>query len=377
MPQERLTGLALLHIHYNKNNIEPFKIRGKNFDPNLPANYAKLLLGWKKRQSSESSLSEPKPIHDIAISQIPKEFDARKKWNYCKSLNEIRDQGGCGSCWAVAAASAFTDRLCIATKGKFNGHLSAHELLSCCTSCGDGCQGGYSDNAWNYLKTHGIVTGGDYNSRQGCQPYPIEPCEHHVQGPRPVCPPLELIVTPPCVTTCTNNYYVKPYHTDHYKVESTYKISREVTDIQKEILKHGPVESGFNVLPDFLAYKSGVYQPTPGLLPIGGHAVKVIGWGIEKNLPYWLVQNSWNYDWGDNGLFKIIRGNDTLGFETGIVAGIPSCNVTGEASYSRFINAPKLQTDTLGIRVACAQALLPESNAKCRCCEAVETLGMY
>jgi hypothetical protein len=25
---------------------------------------------------------------------------------------------------------------------------------------------------------------------------------------------------------------------------------------------------------------------------------------VEAGTPYWLVANSWNYDWGDNGTFK-------------------------------------------------------------------------
>lgn len=49
----------------------------------------------------------------------------------------------------------------------------------------------------------------------------------------------------------------------------------------------------------------------------------MIGWGEENEVPYWLVQNSWNVDWGDNGMFKILRGNNTCGFESNVVAGIP------------------------------------------------------
>lgn len=56
---------------------------------------------------------------------------------------------------------------------------------------------------------------------------------------------------------------------------------------------------------------------------IGLHAVKVIGWGTENNVPYWLVQNSWNEYWGDKGYFKIIRGNNECGFESRMFGGYP------------------------------------------------------
>ena len=35
---------------------------------------------------------------------------------------------------------------------------------------------------------------------------------------------------------------------------------------------------------------------------LGGHAVKMIGWGEENGTPYWLIANSWNSDWGDHGM---------------------------------------------------------------------------
>jgi len=32
------------------------------------------------------------------------------------------------------------------------------------------------------------------------------------------------------------------------------------------------------------------------------HAAKVLGWGVDNDIPYWLVANSWNTDWGENGI---------------------------------------------------------------------------
>ena len=32
---------------------------------------------------------------------------------------------------------------------------------------------------------------------------------------------------------------------------------------------------------------------------LGGHAIKIIGFGEEGGTKYWLVANSWNDEWGD------------------------------------------------------------------------------
>ena len=41
----------------------------------------------------------------------------------------------------------------------------------------------------------------------------------------------------------------------------------------------------------------------------GGHPLSLSL--SQEGTPYWLVANSWNYDWGDNGTFKILRGEVT------------------------------------------------------------------
>ena len=48
-------------------------------------------------------------------------------------------------------------------------------------------------------------------------------------------------------------------------------------------------------------FVAGVYQHVTGQ-ELGGHAVRMLGWGVENGTPYWLVANSWNTDWGDNGM---------------------------------------------------------------------------
>ena len=41
---------------------------------------------------------------------IPDEFDSRVQWPNCPTIQEIRDQGNCGSCWAISAVEAMSDR---------------------------------------------------------------------------------------------------------------------------------------------------------------------------------------------------------------------------------------------------------------------------
>lgn len=43
-------------------------------------------------------------------------------------------------------------------------------------------------------------------------------------------------------------------------------------------------------------FNSGVYQHVHGKA-LGGHAIRVIGWGVENGTPFWEIANSWNYDW--------------------------------------------------------------------------------
>jgi cathepsin B len=259
-------------------------------------------------------------IPDHIAAKIPDSFDSRDQWGQqCPSTSEIRDQAACGSCWAFGAVEAMTDRLCIATGGKNTDHLSAQDMNSCCASCGMGCGGGYPSAAWSYWQRTGLVTGGNYNSSQGCAPYTIPACDHHVVGKLPPCGPE--VPTPACKKTCASGY-PKQWNDDKHFAASAYSVRSRVADIQNEIMTHGPVEGAFTVFQDFLTYRSGVYKHTTGQ-ELGGHAIKVLGWGVDGSSPYWIVANSWNPDWGDNGYFKILRGSDECGIEDEIVAGLP------------------------------------------------------
>ena len=67
-------------------------------------------------------------IHEVP-NDLPVSFDSRDQWPNCPTIKEVRDQGSCGSCWAFGAVEAMSDRVCIASNGQQNVHISAEDLV--------------------------------------------------------------------------------------------------------------------------------------------------------------------------------------------------------------------------------------------------------
>lgn len=238
--------------------------------------------------------------------KLPLSFDAREAWPQCVSLQSILDQGHCGSCWAFGAVEALSDRFCIHYNESIV--LSENDLLSCCGfECGSGCNGGYPLRAWQYFVRSGVVT-------SECVPYfDAEGCQH------PGCEPL--YPTPQCVQECADN---TNWQTAKYYASSAYRVGSDPYDIMAEVYTNGPVEVSFQVFEDFAHYKSGVYNYVSGEY-LGGHAVKLIGWGTtDEGNDYWVLANSWNTQWGQDGYFLIKRGVNECGIEGNVVAGMPA-----------------------------------------------------
>jgi len=255
------------------------------------------------------------------LAAIPADFDARKQWGkQCPSTAEVRDQANCGSCWAFGAVAAMTDRICIATNGTKQVHISAEDMNSCCDSCGFGCDGGYPGAAWQYWQDSGVVDGANYKIQPSlCYPYSIANCDHHLNTTGKYGPCPDIQDTPQCTSKCVDG---GNWDSRKNKASKVYSPGSNPTAIQSDIMAHGPVEADFTVYQDFLSYKSGVYKHSWGQ-ELGGHAIKVLGWGVDGSTPYWWVANSWNEDWGDGGFFKILRGRNECGIESDINAGLP------------------------------------------------------
>ena len=199
----------------------------------------------------------------------PPNFDYRQKWPNC--IQSIRDQGQCGSGWSMALTEFLSDRFCI--QGT-NVLLSPQDPISC-DDLDYGCAGGFIDNSLEYATEIGIVT-------DSCFPYSSGQS-----------------VSPPCIDKCISpeqyiKYKCKPFSTLWLSDENSQK---------QDLFQNGPIETKFFVYEDFFYYDGGIYTHIYGKL-LGGHAVKVIGYGSDHG-KYWIAANSWGTKWGENGYFRI------------------------------------------------------------------------
>ena len=121
-----------------------------------------------------------------------------------------------------------------------------------------------------------------------------------------------------CDKACESEYTAKDYAADKTKGTKAYSVS-SVEAMQTAIMTGGPLAVAFTVYADFPTYKSGVYTHKSGSA-LGGHAVEMIGWGVDAGVAYWTVKNSWNEQWGDGGTFKIARGTNECGIEDDVSA---------------------------------------------------------
>lgn len=215
----------------------------------------------------------------LSYVSVPQSFDSRTKWANC--IHAVRDQEHCGSCWAFSSSEVLSDRLCIASSGKVNVVLSPQYQVSC--DSGDlGCQGGRLPDVWTFLENTGTVT-------DSCSPYTAG-----LNGTVTSCGDL---------SKCADG----AAQTKYYAQNGTSHAFENPESIQIELMANGPVQTGFLVYDDFMKYKSGVYKKGSDKL-LGGHAVKIVGWGVENGTNYWIAANSWGPTWGENGFFRIAFG---------------------------------------------------------------------
>jgi len=201
------------------------------------------------------------------------------KIDYTEYLNEPRDQGMCGSCWAFATLGAVEGAIGLKNRQTIN-YLSTQQLVDCDTS-NNGCNGGNSANAYTYVSKMGVHL-------ESLYPYTANPgtCQYSNSMP---------------LNTISSYSYCSNYSSNDdnkCSVERVYGL-----------LKQGPGTIGIDASTDeFRSYSSGIFSANCNE---DNHAVVLVGYGTtEDGTDYWVVRNSWGSSWGDKGYIKV-KVNDS------------------------------------------------------------------
>lgn len=239
----------------------------------------------------------PAPVHTLTSRDaIPASFDAREHWPKCTVIKRITDQTPCGSCWAMASSGVLADRVCISTNGEKNTPLSPQFMVNCFTNQ-NGCSGGNGEPTWKDLIEIGTVP-------ESCVKF---------KGIDDTCTGTCNDGTPMPKATKAKSLYSPWGETDQARVEA----------IQREIMEHGPVTASYWAFSDFQPHQWSVYHRSKTATFKSGHVVRIIGWGTENKEDYWLIANSWGTGWGEDGFFKMRRGNNECNIEEMVIAGEP------------------------------------------------------
>ena len=76
-----------------------------------------------------------------------------------------------------------------------------------------------------------------------------------------------------------------------------------------KFLQYGPVVVNHYAPPDFRNYLSGIYDSKScQIVNKINHSSLLVGYNLNHNPPYFRLKNSWGYNWGMNGYYKMKIG---------------------------------------------------------------------
>jgi len=224
---------------------------------------------------------------------LPKEFDWRTPNGTDSSVLEpVMDQADCGSCYAVATMRMLSARHRIKTGSKIPFSIS---FPLYCSEYNQGCEGGFSNLVSRWSQDVGLMpaTCARYNTHGSCN------YECKDQGPS------------------------TGFRADKHRYVGGYYGKANAGEMMAELYHSGPMAVGVRVQDQFMYYSEGIYEGEL-LQPIEKsdgwqemqHAVLLVGWGEDKGVKYWTIQNSWDEYWGEDGYMRIRRGENDSGIES-------------------------------------------------------------
>ena len=234
-----------------------------------PGEWEKMLNPWMVH--AQPTVRNGPPMS--AAYSSPSSFDWRNVSgkNY---ITPVKNQGGCGSCWAFGATAGLESYTLI-NRPELNTSLDLAEqiLVSCHVKS---CLGYSIPGASDYIRDHGIP-------EEACYPY--------------------ISNVGDCSAACST------WQSNVYRIDEWGQTPQDVEAMKYAIATYGPLIVDVNVFSGFDSYVGGIYQvEDPPSGSRGSHAVLLLGYadstdGITPG--YFIAKNSWGTGWGESGFFKI------------------------------------------------------------------------
>jgi len=207
-------------------------------------------------------------------------------WNWTAegAVTPVKDQGICGGAyWAFSAIAAIESQYYLIYNVSYN--FSEQQLIDCDTA-DKGCYGGGSiTGAYSYLQQAGGL--------ESSKNYPY------------------FGYSMPCAY---NSSFAST------KVTGYMNISQDESEIAEALYEKGPLSTYINAY-WLQFYKKGVMTPLKCDKEKLNHAVTLVGYGVEqdkKDVEYWIAKNSWGSGWGEDGYFRIKRGDGVCGINLNV-----------------------------------------------------------
>jgi cathepsin L len=239
-----------------------------------------------------------------AVCEEPAGATEAKDWSTLATSYAVFNQGGCGSCWALAAAAAIQLQAAKLNKG-FDKILSPESINKCAPNphaCGGtgGCQGSTPGLAFDYLK-------GVAKSNVGLVSMKDLPYTASTDSDIPETDGDCKDWSNPSLSFLQMGNFRKRREIPSVVMGDYVKLpDNHAEKVMNSLVTVGPLAVAV-VGSGIQGYSSGVMDNCNSA--VVDHAVVMMGYGKENsnNMMYWNIRNSWGKSWGEQGFFRLQR----------------------------------------------------------------------
>lgn len=257
----------------------------------------------------------------------------------------VKDQGGCGSCWAFATTGVVESAIALADG--VTRDLSEQYLVSC-NPHGYSCAGGWAafDLFEDTIPAGEPAAGAVYEADD-----PYRGADASCGAP----------------------------HAHHERLLRWGTAYADVPSLKEALLEHGALWATVCADGPFASYTGGVFEGSS--CTSINHAVTLVGWD-DADGGHWLLKNSWGAAWGEDGYMRIRYGANALGAiafwadyrEPALAA--PQAPCSGLCADPVGFAGPSFTAVSLGTGARCYETTAPLASGGCGNFAASRTLAV-